>query len=417
VGELELRGRPGDPRERLNVVHSGMPEAMVRGILAAIPILLSMSAIARPTLEEVRKEMGAPSTSDVRGQRDTVGYAATREAMAKVWALSAKGPMPESFGNTVAPGVLGVIGPHDDYIYTARVYREIFPLVTAKTVLMVGVFHRYRKFEARDQLVFDSYRAWSSPDGEIPVSALREEILGGLPKGMAVQDDAAHDNEHSLEGIAYFMKHARPDLEIVPVIVPAASFERLQEMAARLAEALAGSMKEHGLQLGRDVAIVVSADGTHYGEDFRFVPYGAGGREAFDKSVADDRKLMRETLGGLVSAEKARAFYSTVVDPDNPDQYRRTWCGRFSVTLGTMLVGETAKRMGLAAPETVPVALGVSADAPELAVRDVGVGPTAPANLHHFVMHPALAFTSSSRPWREQPRGRRPPSSTDRHPG
>ncbi|HEX4332754.1 MAG TPA: AmmeMemoRadiSam system protein B [Usitatibacter sp.] len=353
-----------------------------------------MNAVARPTPEEVRREMGTPSTPDVRGQRDTVGYAATPEAMAKVWELSAQGPMPESFGEKVAPGVLGVIGPHDDYIYTARVYREIFPLVTAKTVVMVGVFHRYRRFEARDQLVFDAYRAWSSPDGEIAVSPLRDELIAALPRGMAVKDNSAHDNEHSLEGIAYFMKHARPDLEIVPVIIPAASFERLSEMASHLADALAGAMKKRGWQLGRDVAIVVSADGTHYGDDFRFAPYGAGGREAFDHSVADDRKLMRETLGGLVSAEKAKAFYATVVDPANPDQYRRTWCGRFSVTLGTLLMGETAKRMGIGTPRTVPVALGVSVDAPELAVRDVGVAPTAPANLYHFVMHPALAFVS-----------------------
>jgi len=357
-----------------------------------------VNASARPTLDEVRKEMGAPSTGEVRGQRDTVGYAATREAMARVWELSAQGPMPESFGAKVAPGVLGVIGPHDDYIYTARVYREIFPLVTAKTVVMVGVFHGYRKFGARDQLVFEAYRAWSSPDGEIPVSPLRDELFAALPERMAVKDDAAHDSEHSLEGIAYFMKHARPDLEIVPLIVPAASFERLEAMAASLGEALAAAMQKRQWKMGRDVSIVVSADGTHYGEDFRFVPYGAGGREALDKSVDDDRRLMRETLGGMVGAQKARAFYETVVDPANPDQYRRTWCGRFSVTLGSLLVEETARRMGLATPRSVPVALGVSVDAPELAVRGLGVGPTAPANLYHFVMHPALAFTSSSAP-------------------
>ena len=44
-----------------------------------------MAANARPTLEEVRKDLGAPSSGEVRGQRDTVGYATTREAMAKVW--------------------------------------------------------------------------------------------------------------------------------------------------------------------------------------------------------------------------------------------------------------------------------------------------------------------------------------------
>src|SRR5512140_1587286 len=97
-------------------------------------LLLAMSlpaaVAARPSLDEVRGDMGIASTNEVRGQRDAVGYAATREAMAKVWELSAQGPMPESFGADIEPGVPGVIGPHDDYIYTARVYRRIFPLVT-----------------------------------------------------------------------------------------------------------------------------------------------------------------------------------------------------------------------------------------------------------------------------------------------
>jgi MEMO1 family protein len=361
----------------------------------ALLLFISVSAIARPTLEEVRKEMGIASAGDVRGQRDTLGYATKREAMAKVWDLSARGPMPETFGARVEPGVLGVIGPHDDYVYAARTYRKIFPLVTAKTVVVVGVFHRYRRFEARDQLVFDPYRAWSSPDGEIAVSPLRDELIAALPKDMAVKDAAAHDSEHSIEGIAYFLKHARPDVEIVPVIIPAATFERLDAMASALSQALTAAMKRRDWQLGRDVAIVISADGTHYGEDFKFTPYGWGGTRAFTKAIDADRKLMRETLGGLFRTQKARDFYETVVDPDNPDQYRVTWCGRFSVTLGMMLIGETAHRLGMKTPWSVPVALGVSVDTPELGVRELGIGPTAPANLYHFVTHPALAFVAS----------------------
>src|SRR5258708_343302 len=245
--------------------------------LPALLLFVSMAAIARPTLDEVRKDMCAPSSNEVRGQRDTVGYATTREAMARVWEASAQAPAPESFGAKVTPGVLGVIGPHDDYIYTARVYREVFPLVTAKTVVIVGVFHRYRQFDARDQLVFDPYRAWSSPDGEIAVSPLRDELVAALPNDMAVKDAAAHDSEHSIEGIAYFLKHARPDVEIVPVIIPVASFERLSEMATQLGGALAGAMEKRGSQLGRDVAIVISAGGTHYGQDFKFPPHCAAG--------------------------------------------------------------------------------------------------------------------------------------------
>lgn len=387
---LELTGEAGILCPRNRSRNCRYPFTMK--ILAALVLFIPMVAAARPTLEEVRKDMGAPSAGEVRGQRDTVGYAATREAMQKVWDLSAQGPAPESFGAKVAPGVLGVIGPHDDYIYAGRVYRGVFPLVTARTVVIVGVFHRYRRFEAHGQLVFDPYRAWSSPEGEIRVSALRDELFAALPKDMAVKDAAAHDSEHSVEGIAYFLKHARPDVEIVPVIVPSASFERLSDMAGAFAGALAGAMAKRNWQLGRDVAIVISADGTHYGDDFKFAPYGAGGARAYERALDDDRRLMRETLGGLFTREKAREFFATVVDPADPDQYRRTWCGRFSVTLGTMLVAETAKRMGIAATKTVPVALGVSVDAPELPVRDAGLGPTAPANLYHFVMHPALAF-------------------------
>ena len=109
------------------------------------------------------------------------------------------------------------------------------------------------------------------------------------------------------------------------------------------------------------------------------------------KAVRHDRALMRETLAGGVEAAKVRRFFETVVDPDRPDQYRVTWCGRFSVTFGTLLIGETARKSGVAV-QGVPLALGVSVDTPELPVRDLGVGPTAPANLYHFVTHPAIAY-------------------------
>jgi AmmeMemoRadiSam system protein B len=366
---------------------------MIRASRVLIPFLLiSMASHARPTLEEVRREMGTPSSGDVRGQRDIVGYARTPEAMARVWDLADGAPAPESFGETVAPGIVGAIGPHDDYIYTARTYRKIFPLVTAQTVVLVGVFHRYRRFEARDQIVFDSYRAWRSPDGEIAVSPLREDLLRELPSAMAVRDDAAHDIEHSLEGIAYFLKHARSDVQIVPLLVPAASYEKLAQMAAELSRALASVMKKRDWALGRDIAIVISADGTHYGEDFHFTPYGAGGVKVFERAMEDDRRLIRETLSGLFTEAKGRAFFSTVVDPADPDTYRRPWCGRFSVPFGAMLVDGTAKALGMRAPRAVPIALGVSVDTPELAVRDLGMGATAPANLYHFVTHPAIAF-------------------------
>jgi AmmeMemoRadiSam system protein B len=345
----------------------------------------------RPTLADARKEMGIASTDALRGQLDTVGYASKPEDMAKVWELAATPPLPTSLGAKPAPGVAGLIGPHDDYVYAARVDRMIDPLVTAKTVILVGVFHRYKRFAAHDQMIFDSYDAWRSPDGAIKISPLRDELFAALPKDEAVQDAAAHDAEHSVEAIAYMLKHARADLELVPILIPAASFARLSSMATHLGAALAGAMKRRGLRLGRDVAVVISTDGTHYGSDFSYTPFGLGGVDAFAKAMAQDRALVHDTLEGALSTEKARSFFAAVVNPDKPDEYRMPWCGRFSVPFGLLLLGDLARRLG-ATVTGVPLVLGVSVDTP--ALKAPGIGATAPANLYHFVTQPGVAFVA-----------------------
>ena len=43
------------------------------------------------------------------------------------------------------------------------------------------------------------------------------------------------------------------------------------------------------------------------------------------------------------------------------------------------------------------MAYATSVSAPELPVREFGLGATAPANLHHFVSYPAVAFTFGAR--------------------
>ena len=62
------------------------------------------------------------------------------------------------------------------------------------------------------------------------------------------------------------------------------------------------------------------------------------------------------------------------------------------MAVGLALLAETAKGLGLPTLRGVPLVLGVSVDTPELKTRDVGVGPTAPANLYHFVTQPGVAF-------------------------
>jgi hypothetical protein len=135
--------------------------------------------------------------------------------------------------------------------------------------------------------------------------------------------------------LVFWLRHLGPDLEIVPIIVPAASFERLSE----------------------------------------------------------DRALLRGPLAGPVGAEKLEQLYARFVNPDRPDDYRLTWCGRFAVPMGLLLLERKSAGLGARAPLGHPVAYATSVGSPELPVREVGLGPTAPANLYHFVGYPAAAYT------------------------
>jgi len=345
-----------------------------------------------PTLEEVRRGMNIPSASlDLRGQMDSVGFASRADQMARVWDLSATGPAPDSLGPSPAPGVAAVICPHDDYLYAGRVYRKVLPLITARTVVLVGVFHRYRRFGEHDRLVFDSYRAWRTPDGPVPVARLREDLIAHLAPEDYVQSAAMHDSEHSLEALVYWLRHLRPDLEIVPIIVPSSGYEQLEAQAERLGGALAATLMARDLQLGRDVAIAISTDGVHYGPDFKYVPYGDGGIVPYQKAMEKDLALLRGPLSGPLTKRKVSELFSTFVNPAKPDEYRLTWCGRFAVPLGLLVLERVTRDAGGVVGHSLAYATSVGW--PELPVKDVGLGATAPANLYHFVSYPAVAFT------------------------
>lgn len=349
------------------------------------------TATTRPTLDAVRRDMVLPSHDDVRGRIDSSGYALRATQMARVWELSAAPPAPDTFGAAPAAGVAAVICPHDDFSFAGRVYRRVLPLVTARTVILIGVFHGYRRFGEHDRLVFDPYRAWTAPDGEVQVSTLREALLKRMPHEDWTRDTTAHDAEHSLEPLVCWLRHTRPDLEIVPIIVPASPFERLEALADHLGAALEAEMAARRWKLGRDVAIAISADGIHYGPDFKQTVFGEGGPETYRQAVARDHALLEGPLRGALTIPNIRTLYATFVDPDHPDTYRWTWCGRFSVPLGLLTLERLARASGGATG--FPVAYGTSVGWPELGLRDIGMAPSAPSNLYHFVGYPGVAFT------------------------
>jgi hypothetical protein len=59
-----------------------------------------------------------------------------------------------------------------------------------------------------------------------------------------------------------------------------------------------------------------------------------------------------------------------------------------------LVLRQAAKATGLGAPLGKPVAYATSVGAPELRLRDAGLGETAPANLYHFVGYPAAVWVA-----------------------
>jgi AmmeMemoRadiSam system protein B len=364
--------------------------------LAQAPAPAPLPPVApRPTLAQVRRGMVVPSTADTRGRLDSLGYALSAAAMQAVWERSALPPAPESLAASPPPGVAAIICPHDDFSYAGRVYRRVIPLVTAKTVVLFGVFHGYRRFSEHDRVLIDPYRRWTAPDGLVPVSPLRDALLARLPRADWTQDTTAADLEHSLEPIVCWLRHVNPALEIVPILVPASPFPRLEAIASDLADALHAEMSTHGWRLGKDVAIAISADAIHYGPDFRQEAFGAGTTEAYEKAVARDRSLLSGPMSGRLTVDGIRSLYETYVDPAAPDVYRWTWCGRFSVPLGLLVLERLTRASGGAFGH--PVAYSTSIGSPELSLADVGMRPTAPSDLWHFVGYPGVAFTTRAR--------------------
>jgi AmmeMemoRadiSam system protein B len=98
--------------------------------------------------------------------------------------------------------------------------------------------------------------SWQTPLGEVPLDSELAELL--LRRSPSVRvEEAAHEEEHSVEVQLPFLQFLRPEFSIVPVCVsPVADFAALEDLGKGLADAIRES--------GRDVLVVASTDMSHY---------------------------------------------------------------------------------------------------------------------------------------------------------
>ena len=171
------------------------------------------------------------------------------------------------------------------------------------------------------------------------------------------------------------------------------------ELYLRSVEAMASALSrvfaEEGLEWGRDVAIVISADCVHYGDEEwggrNYAPFGAD-QAGYERAVAQDIDIARTALAGPVTMEKIRLFRERVENDDLEWPYKVTWCGVYSIPFGLGVIERLAALDGRESPTGVILGYGTSLGPGPLPVEQTGLGRTAINTLHHWVGYVSIGY-------------------------
>ena len=289
-----------------------------------------------------------------------------------------------------------VITPHDDYTYCGYMYPLALENIKAKTIILFGVAHKAKKFNLENQLIFDSYSHWQGLYGNVKVSSLREEIISQLPKQIYQIHDSMQMVEHSVEAEIPFLQYYNRNVEIISILVPYMNFAKMNELAVPLAKAIGSLMKKNNLKWGEDIAIVISADAVHYGdEDWggkNFAFYGADST-GYKKAIAHEYEIMNASCMGNLETTKINLFTEATLSKENFKEYKWTWCGRYSVPMGLLTSYYLSGVLQSKPLEGKILDYSTSLKNNPIDIKDLnGMGVTAKANLRHWVGYAAIGF-------------------------
>jgi MEMO1 family protein len=344
--------------------------------------------------------MGSAQPAMIRKPVDPVGFAT------KAWQMdSIMDRINRAYGAEISESLARVnvakfniwktvICPHDDYAYASWLYPAILKNVKASTVILIGVAHKAKKWNLEDKMVFGNYDKWAEPYGPVKVSSYQAKITNGLPKSSYMFHDSLHAAEHSLEAIVPFLQYYNRQVQIIPILIPYMPFDKMKGLALSLAISIRDLMHEQGLEWGRDLAIVISSDAVHYGDEdwggSNYAPYGTDST-GYRKAVQHEFDLITNDLTGPVSKQKAQSFFESTVKPDDYKEYQWTWCGRYSVPFGLLTTNSLAELMHYSIKGSL-VGYCTSIDHNAIRVDDLKMGTTAPANIHHWVGYAAVGY-------------------------
>lgn len=291
----------------------------------------------------------------------------------------------------------GAISPHDDHLYATPLYIESLKEIKAKNVILFGVAHRAKKWEIEGKLILEDFDGFKTPKGYLEINKnLRQYIIKNLKEEYFILCRDCQAEEHSIEGILPFLEYLDPDVKILPVLVPYMDFNKMEEISKEFSKIVFSYLKENNLKPVDDLQIVISSDAVHYGDKGwggkNYAPFGVGCK-GLKKAIERDVKISKKYLSHKIKEEKLQRFLYTLVEKNDLKEYKIPWCGRFSITFGTLFLKNLSnlfhkKLYGY------PVAYGTSVEIGQILDEKNGLGTTAEANLHHWVGYLSLKFIS-----------------------
>jgi AmmeMemoRadiSam system protein B len=320
---------------------------------------------------------------DTRPVRDDVGFCWQRPQMKRLMDLLAATEHREFPARDLVAG----ISPHDDYLYAGRVYYPLFKKLRTREAVIFGVTHGTVRKEIGDPnhiLLFDEYRSWAGLSRDVSISPLREWLKKHLPGEDYAVSNRAHSLEHSIEALVPFLQYNNPDIQITPIMVTAMPFERMTELAERLATALAGYMRENNLRPGRDIFFLISADANHYGLDFSNVPFGED-EKAHALGIEQDRRFAAAAVEGILDDQKIETLTRELWGATYLEYSNTYWCGKYDIPFGLLAISKTMKK---ATGQSLRGRIFRYSDTYSegvLPLKKAGFGITAPFSLKHWV--------------------------------
>ena len=200
-----------------------------------------------------------------------------------------------------------------------------------------------------------------------------------------MENPQAHLLEHSIEALLPFLQHVRRDVAITPVMVSAMDRETMGKQARNLAGVLCRYLEDRHLVLGKDVAILISADGNHYGPDFDNLTFGPG-RKGHEAAIRNEREVLDRLVRVPLAEHQVDQVLTQLWGADFRAPGRLQWCGKFPIPLGLLLLVELNHNGVLPRPPALSLlAHGDTFSDGVLPFRGSDLGLTAPFSLQHWV--------------------------------